>query len=47
MLADDNWYHDPAPFMAGTRGVDEWVEGDTGDMHEEIICLPPTRPEEM
>ena len=43
----DNWYHDPAPFMSGTRGVDEWVEGDTGDMHEEIICLPPTRPEEM
>ncbi|MFZ1476087.1 MAG: peptidoglycan DD-metalloendopeptidase family protein, partial [Anaerolineae bacterium] len=47
VLADDTWFHDPAPSMAGTRGVDEWVEGDTGDMHEEIICLPPTRPEEM
>ena len=48
VLAKDTWYHDPAPFMPGSRGVDEWVEGDTGDMHdEEIVCLPPTRPEEM
>lgn len=47
VLAKDTWYHDPAPFMPGTRGVDAWVEGDTGDMHEEIICLPPTRPEDV
>jgi murein DD-endopeptidase MepM/ murein hydrolase activator NlpD len=44
----DNWFHDPTQFMPGTRGADDWIEGDTGEMHdEEIDCVPPTRPEEM
>ena len=47
-LAKDTWFHDPAPFMPGTRGAADWIERDTGDMHdEEILCLPPTRSEEM
>jgi len=48
VLADDTWFHDPALFMPGTRWVDGWIAGGTGELHdEEIICLPPTRPEEM
>lgn len=56
LLADDTWYHDPAPYITGSRGVDDWIddwfegdEGDEGDLHgdEEIVCIPPTRPEEM
>jgi murein DD-endopeptidase MepM/ murein hydrolase activator NlpD len=43
-LAANAWYHDPAPFMVGGRGVDDWMEdwfdGDMDD-GEEIVCLPP------
>lgn len=43
-LAANAWYHDPAPFMAGSRGADDWIddwfEGDMDD-GEEIVCLPP------
>ena len=49
VLDTDTWYHDPAPFMPGLRSADDWLEADAGAEFEgeEIICLPPTRPEEM
>ena len=48
-LDTDTWYHDPAPFMPGLRSADDWLDADAGAEFEgeEIICLPPTRPEEM
>ena len=47
-LADDAWFHDPTPFMPSARSTEDWIEWDADGLHdEEIICLPPTRPEEM
>ena len=49
-LGPNAWYHDPAPFMAGSRGVDDWIddwfEGDMDD-GEEIVCLPPGELDEI
>jgi len=43
-LANDAWYHDPAPFMTGSRDagdwIDDWFDGDMDD-GEAIVCLPP------
>lgn len=47
VMAGDAWFHNPAPYFEGTRGLSEWPE--EGELAEDpdALCVPPQREDEV